>query len=724
MGWLFFMAFSLWIFCFRGFLIGKLSLQSDALAYYEHFQFFFKNFARGVYPMWEFSRQDGLPAEFFLRRMGSFNPLYGILVIFHKLGLHPTWNYLWFLAGYYFLGMVGFYLLSVRIFNDRLTSFVAFLLLMFSSLGTRLFDSYILLIIIPMIWFFYFSVSFLQRPRKSFMLGATLCVMILLTTYVPFYFLNIVLMVAAVFVCVYFYKCPFIFSNVTTFIKKFPWFSTLCLVCVLLYLIPGCLFFMDGRKGETILPQRSHSAEDTHMVSVGLETKTKWGFEEDLGYAYGFQDYRKFKFAILYIPIFIFLILLHGLFLSINRKVLFFFLLGCLGLILYSHYLPIYNFLHEHIFYFKYFRNLHFFLWMLGIPVIVLFAAEQFSRLSEFFIKKNDRRWWLIAVTSAAHGLLLCLLLQQTDMIISSFITVILSWCLSTGGVFYPAQYRRRSCFIYILLLLVCVIQPVEVYHYLQKNAAKAKDLDQYRYGNNEDIYWKVDLAKENAIQVLKDKNQKNQISEGYLQGSFENTMYIGSRWIDGLRRHVHPKITGAYVSLKFVMYDNIRIMEEGKYPFRDLSLNMIDLENIAFVNPGENTDFLKAKNDSAFDERRSQTAEVLLRGDSRIIIEDSDVNYIKLKTSLKNKKFLVYTDSYHPNWKLYVDGKERPVYRAMYAFKGFWVPAGEHTVLLRYGSAWNYILNYGLVIISFFVFAVLVFLLIQDRKWLSNSEK
>ena len=47
----------------------------------------------------------------------------------------------------------------------------------------------------------------------------------------------------------------------------------------------------------------------------------------------------------------------------------------------------------------------------------------------------------------------------------------------------------------------------------------------------------------------------------------------------------------------------------------------------------------------------------------------------------------LMLSEIYHPAWKAYVDGEPVPVYRADYTLRAVPVPAGEHTVELRYES-------------------------------------
>jgi uncharacterized membrane protein YfhO len=47
----------------------------------------------------------------------------------------------------------------------------------------------------------------------------------------------------------------------------------------------------------------------------------------------------------------------------------------------------------------------------------------------------------------------------------------------------------------------------------------------------------------------------------------------------------------------------------------------------------------------------------------------------------------LVISDPYYPGWSAFLDGKPAPLLAANYALRGVAVPAGEHTVELRYRS-------------------------------------
>jgi len=57
---------------------------------------------------------------------------------------------------------------------------------------------------------------------------------------------------------------------------------------------------------------------------------------------------------------------------------------------------------------------------------------------------------------------------------------------------------------------------------------------------------------------------------------------------------------------------------------------------------------------------------------------------------------FLVLADNWHPDWKVFVDGKEQELYRADYTFRAVYVPAGDHEVVFKYISPY---FNIGSVI-------------------------
>lgn len=59
--------------------------------------------------------------------------------------------------------------------------------------------------------------------------------------------------------------------------------------------------------------------------------------------------------------------------------------------------------------------------------------------------------------------------------------------------------------------------------------------------------------------------------------------------------------------------------------------------------------------------------------------------NAVKIKVALDRDGYLVLSDTYYPGWRVYVDGEEREILRANYAFRAVFLESGQHTVLFKY---------------------------------------
>jgi hypothetical protein len=58
------------------------------------------------------------------------------------------------------------------------------------------------------------------------------------------------------------------------------------------------------------------------------------------------------------------------------------------------------------------------------------------------------------------------------------------------------------------------------------------------------------------------------------------------------------------------------------------------------------------------------------------------------IETDTAQPGILVVSDAWYPGWRATLDGKETPLLRADYALRGVAVPAGQHTVTMRFASA------------------------------------
>lgn len=69
----------------------------------------------------------------------------------------------------------------------------------------------------------------------------------------------------------------------------------------------------------------------------------------------------------------------------------------------------------------------------------------------------------------------------------------------------------------------------------------------------------------------------------------------------------------------------------------------------------------------------------------SNVLITRYLDNLVESEVVASQAGFLVLTDTWYPGWKAYVDGKETPIMRTNYTFRGVVVPEGKHEVVFSY---------------------------------------
>ncbi len=684
-GLLFFLSFVVWVFCFRDFVFGRLPLQSDAISYYNHIKFFIDNMMQGIYPLWDPAWNCGAPNEFFLRRFGAFNPFFFLIILFRKLGLSHHLAYLLFLSLYYYLGMIGFYLLAKRILQDKLAAFVAYLLLMFSSLATRPFDSFIIFEFVPMVWFFFFIISFFQTPCRSFFIGMIFTVMIIFTTYLPFYFITIVIISMLVFIGVYPLRCKDICLNSVAFIKSNKILVCICLIAFCLSLIPGIRLFKASSQSEFVLPSRSNGIRAHNSIEVGYNTIAGWGITEDLMYSSAFNDLRKFKFAVMYVPVFVYIILLLGLFLKGNKLLLYLFILSSMIYLFHCPYAPIYKFLYHHIFFYKYFRNLHFFLWWVLLPVFILFAAENMKLFLNLQLERKRDRYLLLSFIVVLHLIFAVLIFKFGHGIFSSYIVIALSMVFFIS---YITGLLRKTIPILFYLLILIVLQPIEVYHYLARNSSSVK------------------------IEYLYDEPYQDFF---YKRNPRTGSLHYATKWYGRLVASIDPKIVKRFASNRIYIF-NRTVPVQDKDETKQIEEAIKENKDIAFIYPPYKKDEIREN--------------AMIPSDGPIIIQEEDswfhlikytANTLKIKTDFKTEKFLLYCDNYSRGWKAFINGVPVDVLRTDIAFKGIWLPAGENIIYFKFGSWEEYFLNYFLLCVFFAMFIALIFFGLKDGFYASN---
>ncbi len=651
-------AFFIWTVSFWGFLSGKVPLTSDAISYYEHTKFFIDQICSGQFPLWDPNWSGGVPNDFFLRRIGSYNPFYFILISLNLLGVKFFYAYMIFQCCYFFFGMTGFYLLSQKILKSNSAAFLSFLTLTFSVLGSRIFDSYMLLVTIPTIWFFYFLVSFFKQPGKGYALGVSLTTMVLLTTYIPLFFLVIFLSFIVVYSCIFGKSLSSIVGRLYSFINENKLFVALCVAAMILAVIPGLTFFSDSGRGDIAIPGRHYNTEVKHVLAVEPQQLSPWSIMEELFFSSYFTDLSRILFAVVYVPFFALMVVGVGFFIRINRLFLFL-CLWILLLLLFSMPIgfPLYNFLYTHSGFVQYFRNLHFLLWFIVFPLFALFIGLVWK---QFALQRRIWSSWTIWVlVISVHSIGFFLLLQQQDALGVTFLTLILSASLYIS-LLSKKQWAQR--WINLLLLIVVIIQPVVVFTYLVQNY------------QNEKTFYAYDILKGNFSYTTLLAGEVRLPSEENNFGDFlgqPNSFYYTTDNYRRLSKEVDPNRLNQYEHYKFYMYDH-------------------KPDNLSEAFLGKP-----------------------VRGHSKEFqVKRYGSNRVEIQADLPVAQFIVFNDANHWEWAMKVNGKNQEIITANAAFKGFWLSAGKSEVILQFGSIQKHLFNWFLMGLFYgmFVWAIVLF--------------
>lgn len=689
--------FCLWGYLYRGFFLEQLELVNDALPYYGHIKYFVNNLASGVYPLWDPVRNCGVPNEFFLRRLGDFNPFYFLIIACQKIGLSYYQAYFAFLAGYFFVGMIGFYQLARCFFSKRIYAVFALMLILFSSLGTRLFASYIILIFVPMIWFFFFFLSFSKSPRAYKFTGMIFSLMLILTTYIPFYFLTALISFLLLFFVIYPDKLKTIFVRYFQFIRVKKLCVFLSLIALGFSLYPGVMLYKEGAKRQFVLPVRNSNSPTNNVLGVD-EKRTEPGIFAHLKVDKLFSHLDEVELKVFYVPFFVYILFALGAGVRLNRKILLLITwIFSLFLIGSPEASEVNSFLFEHIFYFKYFRNLRFFLWVAILPAVVLLAIEYLKNLLEIDFAQRKNRIFFLVFNSVIHLGIFAFLLSQPKIIFSTYVTLLMSFLFFTFYAFRPATSRKG---VLGFLLLIIFIHPLEVSFYLFKNSVHVTE----RYKNPETTSLQY-VKPFQTFEFTRDKNySKAKKVLGALERELAPPVYIATVNYEHLRTHIAGVLFKDYLQNRFIVYDSVVKSEGLKEDTGIFHRNIQTDKNQAIVFPE-----LEEKGLSAAASR--ELPPLRISGENQgIDVLTYDVNSLRIRTHFKEAKFLVYNDNFYPGWEAYRNGKSCTLYRANIAFKGVFLPSGENEIFFRFGSAKEYWIKYGLLLVFS---GVLVFIFI-----------
>jgi len=88
--------------------------------------------------------------------------------------------------------------------------------------------------------------------------------------------------------------------------------------------------------------------------------------------------------------------------------------------------------------------------------------------------------------------------------------------------------------------------------------------------------------------------------------------------------------------------------------------------------------------------------------------------NEVIIETNSEDDSFLVFSDTYYPGWKAYIDGVENKIYKTNGILKGIYIPEGNHNIIFKYTPSFFW---YGVIISTIILIAVILAIIIMFRR-------
>jgi hypothetical protein len=699
---LLFIFFVLWLMSCRDFLSGSISITADTLPNYCILKYYFNCLLNGIWPFWDPYIFLGRPF-LYIASSGALNPFAYIMPILTLLGLDYYQAYVVFLAAYYFFGVLGFYVLAKNIFKEESWALIAAVALMFSGIGAMLFNQiFIPYLFVPCVWFFVFFLRFAAGFRLSDFLAMVFFLMLIVISYLPFYFLTLFLIFTVLVGVLYTQHSVDFLRGLGGFVSRHKMICFVAICAMGLVMIPLLVFKAENARGEFISPARHQitavgekKRSDAQMDFTDVAFAGTLGERVKGGRLFSHLDnFNYFSDDFFYIPIVIWLALGIAVITPFGRR-------QCLllGLTLSIFFVslgagtPFYEVLFNHIFYFKFFRNLFFYMAFL-IPLIILFGVSQLKVLVEQSNFFEPRKQWMSLLTiSVLHAGFIVLLQYQDNILVSSYLTVLMSWILF--ALLCLGKVKRKSLAFLLAVLLLMIIEPVEVFMHRAFNASEFACRLPSERRHHEFSYTRP--SKEGPPLPCLFSPETSFYKYFPIMSDFKDTTGVIVEASDLVSPTVNEFFHKIYkddllrvIGNKFWLYD--RVQEWNGID--ELRTSLKKKENSVYVQGADDARLESLRN---ADPAKIAEQPLALQNDRPdFSVVQFNANSLKFKTNFPVSKFLVYTQAYGADWKVLVDGRAGPLYKAQGAFQGLLIPAGPHVVQLRYqpwGGIWPYVI-------------------------------
>ncbi|MBF0569446.1 MAG: hypothetical protein HQL18_01560 [Candidatus Omnitrophica bacterium] len=685
-----------WLWCISPFLNGQLFMGADNGQSLHWITYHFEHFIEGVYPFWDPFHGRGRYDYTQAHLIGEFNPLLLISPLFLSLGLPPYAAFLSFVILYAIVLFGGVYLLLRQLSVRSSLALLGTLLLMFSSIFSALifWQMDLTTITAPMIWFFVFLQGFVSakhRNRKRWNLaGMGLVVALALTAYIPYYFLTVVgCVLLACLICLPREVVRF-FVALLKFLVTDPFFSLFLIALLCLTVFPSLRCLLALKDPQNVLLYGRTTESGVNSLEVGQQMIVNSGLLARASFAELFTDFRNASQHYVYISGLAYVLFLIAVWNRVTRRQVVIFLSGLfLFLIAATSATPVFDFLYQHLSFFRQFRNYYFFWPALIVMAIVLLIGELEKFLADLpqrGLRKAMLAFWVIAV----HGGAALFLLHLQDSSPGTFVMLLASLLWFLTFLFWQPLRARPHVFV-VILGFIALVQPIEVLGNFQGLAGRSRAVTEHQRLPMKFALERPRPSKElGSSYFLRPKLRKD-------DAGFYADDYFGQRGSYFLGKTIPKSVLEPYVMKKFVFYPAARLASASK------------------ADQGRLIAALSGNGPAVVEDARGvggsmDGREVVLDAASFVKVRDFNANAVRLDVALPYRAFFVYNDSYHDQWTVTVDGKRQPLYRANGAFKGVWIDQGAHRVAFQFLSSWWNLYYYSIILINAIWVGSLVF--------------
>ncbi len=662
----------------RDFVFGLIPVNMDTNTIYGVTKFYFNNVLNGVVPLWDPFVSLGRPF-YAIAICNLFNPVTQIVPLLKLIGINYANAFVIYMVVYFFIGCIGFYFLAREILKDRYLAYLAYVGLMFSSLGASMFTQFTFLeIVVPTIWLSLLLLRFARQQDKGNFLGLTFTIMVLTSSYLPFYFMTVFLCFLFVFILLYFREAQKFCINLYHFLFKFWRLSLFCLIGVLVSATPLLAYKILDAGGDVVAPGRHcqySTPQECYDRTMGRQAGMSYdeitrsgtlGERLDTQYLFGHTDKISYgSDSLFFVPVWIYAVLGLSFFLRLKRLTVLLSAMALLiGLIASGNATGLFGFLYRHIFFFAYFRNL-FFLGAFLVPIVILLGIYQLQMLLSINHKTGppieafggdslgmSTKKMIIFGVIVLHAFLFWFLKHFEGVPTVSYVT--LGFSAAALAIYYSGLARFSFKIWTGIFAILLILQPVWILKAYALNAREFASVLPFMHVTPVFSWARPQQPAVSGSRIYQFVHYEDFWYDMSMTDASPQVGYPQSvtRWTFDLAEHTPVNILANYARYKIILYDDLSPMGVGVG------------KPVSGPGPELNVNYF-------------------------------DVNTLKLKTDFSKPKILVYNDSYTRSWKAYLDGMPVELLRANEAFKGIKVPAGEHEIEFAYhppGGTWVYI--------------------------------